>query len=460
MEEIVVFTVTMYSKDGKSIFNNLCELNKKTFTQFVPSEDSVRKTIYSLKSRGMSIEASSEVGITCSCNKVHFEDVFATKVIKSKVKGIQEGEYFTYETENAIEIPSWLECVEKITMPKQMFVLDERIQPQLPYFHYTLPKGIQQVAKKKLFDKCMFERTECKVGIIDTGLYHHEFFKQNGYEFSVDSAVSFFDCNKDEKGHGTGMSAVLLALLDKSKITMIKASNLNWSYPVAALQQASKYNFDVLNCSWGFIGFEPQAYLEIANLINKNTIVVFSCGNGATDRKKSFLQTVAYPDVISVGGCMVHMDGTIEVSDISSSYDSDLFKNRHVPDLCGICGKLPYAQIILMPIQPAALFDFENGKRDETEQDDGWFVSSGTSAAAAYVSGIITNILETGLIQKEEISDFLVHSCKKVREGKNFMGEVASGREFDLATGSGFLDFESVLDNLHSYKLKGDINEV
>lgn len=460
MEEIVVFTVTMYSKDGKSIFDNLCELNKETFIQFVPSEDSVCKTIHSLKSRGMFIEASSEVGITCSCSKVHFENTFATKVTKSKVKGIQEGEYFTYEIEDEIDIPTWLECVEKITMPRQMFVLDERIQPQLPYFHYTLPKGIQQVAKKELLDKCMFDRKECKVGIIDTGLYQHDYFKKNSYEFSVDSAVSFFDCNKDEKGHGTGMSAVLLALLDKSKITMIKASNLNWSYPVAALQQASKYNFDVLNCSWGIIGFEPQAYLEIANLINKGTIVVFSCGNGATDRKKSFLQTIAYPDVISVGGCMVHMDGTIEVSDISSSYDSDLFENRHAPDLCGICGKMPYAQIILMPIQPAALFDFENGKRDGTAQDDGWFVSSGTSAAAAYVSGIVANILEASLIQKEDVSEFLINSCKKVSEGKNFMGEVASGREYDLATGSGFLDFESVLSNLDYSKTKGDINEV
>ena len=49
MEEIVVFTVTMYSKGGKSIFDNLCELNKETFIQFVPSEDSVCKTIHSLK---------------------------------------------------------------------------------------------------------------------------------------------------------------------------------------------------------------------------------------------------------------------------------------------------------------------------------------------------------------------------------------------------------------------------
>ena len=45
-------------------------------------------------------------------------------------------------------------------------------------------------------------------------------------------------------------------------------------------------------------------------------------------------------------------------------------------------------------------------------------------------------------------------------EGKNFMGEVASGREYDLATGSGFLDFESVLSNLDYSKTKGDINEV
>ena len=59
-----------------------------------------------------------------------------------------------------------------------------------------------------------------------------------------------------------------------------------------------------------------------------------------------------------------------------------------------------------MPIQPAALFDFENGKRDGTAQDDGWFVSSGTSAAAAYVSGIVANILEASLIQKKTYQSF------------------------------------------------------
>lgn len=445
-EEVVVFTVTLFSQNGKSIYKNLSELNRDTFNEFVPPEKNLNATIKLLNNKGIHIEAFSEVGITGSCNKELFEKIFNTKVNKTKVRGIQEGEYFTYETVDEISIPKEFCYVEKITMPRQMFVLNEEIRPELPYFHYTVPDGVQKIAKKKLIDSLDRDRKSCNVCIVDTGLYKHNHFLKHNYDISVESAVSFFDPEKDERGHGTGMTAVLLSNIEKSRVTMIKASNLNWSYPVAALQKASKYNFDVLNCSWGIMGFEPQAYLEIANIIRKGTIVIFSCGNGSTDRKKSFLQTIAYPEILSVGGCMVNEDGSIEVSDISSSYDSDIFPNRHAPDLCGICGKLPYAQVILMPIQPAALFDYENGKRDGTKQDDGWFVSSGTSAAAAYVSGLVANIIETNLIDREEIVQVLKKACKTVNSGQNFMGEIPTGKKTDSATGGGFLDFESILN--------------
>lgn len=140
---------------------------------------------------------------------------------------------------------------------------------------------------------------------------------------------------------------------------------------------------------------------------------------------------------------MVHEDGKLEISDISSSYYSDIFVDRHVPDLCGICGKLPYAQIILMPIQPAALFDILNGKRDCTKQDDDWFVSSGTSAAAAYVSGILANLLRIESVKKEDLFDLAKKCCEPIKNGKNFMGESATEDDVDMATGYGFVSLKN-----------------
>ena len=439
--------MTFFSRGGLSIYRDLKLLNKSTFEQFVPEHEWIEATKLILEAAGMSIEALSEVGLSCSCTKERFEEYFGTAIEKKKIRGIKDIEYFVYENTKEIIIPKALKFVEKIFLPKQLFVLSEETMPDLEYYHYTVPNGIRELVKSEFISKIGKRKRQCQVAMIDTGLYPHEHFKKHGYDIKVLPAVSFLDPTKDERGHGTGMASVLLSIADNSKLTMIKAANLNYSFPVAALQKASSLNIEILSCSWGIIGYEPQAHLEIVNLINKEITVVFSAGNGASDRCKSIFQTIACPDILTIGGCMVENE-EIEVSDISSSYWSDIYDNRHVPDLCGICGKLPYAQVILMPIQPSALFDFENGKRDGTQQDDGWFVSSGTSAAAAYISGIIAIMKELEIIETSQIISLLKASCKKVRSGKSFMGDYASEENNNLAVGYGFLDFEGIYHTL------------
>ena len=54
----------------------------------------------------------------------------------------------------------------------------------------------------------MFDRKERKVGIIDTGLYRHDYFEKIVMNFQWIRRF-LFDSNKDEKGHGTGMSGII-----------------------------------------------------------------------------------------------------------------------------------------------------------------------------------------------------------------------------------------------------------
>lgn len=286
--ENIIFTITLLSEKGKSIYKELPELTTKTLEYYIPSSDSLDETIKEIEKMNFTIEAQSAVGITCSCSKEYFEKVFKVKVEKKKLRGVREADYYINELLGEAVIPDNLKSIEKITLPRQLFVLDENIVPKLPYFHYNVPEDIRLLGHKEKIDNIDLPKKQCSIGIIDTGFYNHLFFKNNCFNITCVPAVSCLDSTKDERGHGTGMISVLASLSSEAKICMIKAADLETSFPVAALQKASQFKFDILNCSWGIIGYEPQAYLEIVNIVSSGTTVVFSCGNGSNDRKNLY----------------------------------------------------------------------------------------------------------------------------------------------------------------------------
>lgn len=441
--ERVVFSITFKSKGGVSIYNNLEELNSKTFVNFIPKPEWIEETKNGFVNLGCLVEAQSEVGLTLSCELRLFEKIFNTKVIKERIKYISDYEKYVYKNKEDIHISPEFKYIEKIIIPKQSFELDtilETERPELEYHHLNVPDDIIKIGKVEKFHKGGIKGNEINVVMIDTGLYSHQHYKKQGINFNKISAVSSFNPEVDERGHGTAMSSVLLSIAPEVNYTMIKSCDAYYSYPIAALQKATELKPDIVNCSWGIIGFEPQIYLEIANAIDRGIIVVFSSGNGSSDRKKAFFQSISYPEAITVGGCYVDENLDMELSDISSGYKSDIFVERYVPDLCGICGKLPKAQLILLPTQPACIFDVANGKRDGTKQDDGWMVSSGTSAAAAYVSGLIALYLQINpKIDRKQIKSILQSKCLPILKGKNYMGYDAVDEMPNSSSGKGFL---------------------
>ncbi|MCR4441042.1 MAG: S8 family serine peptidase [Peptococcaceae bacterium] len=450
--ETVVFTVTFFSKGGLSVYRDLAQLNRGTLALFVPPPEAVEETKSEFAVRGFAVEADSEVGISVSGPRELFEETFGVAVRKERIKYIRDFEKYVFIADEEPRAPFCQRHIEKISFPRQSFELNgllEDAMPELDYYHLRVPGDIRRIAGVEELHRRGIDGRGINVVMVDTGLYNHRHFRENGYSFNVVPAVRGFDISRDERGHGTAMSSVLLAVAPGINYTVVKLADECFSYPVAAFQKASRLEPDIINCSWGTIGFEPQIYLEIANAVSKGATVVFSSGNGSSDRRASFFQTVCHPDVLSVGGCFPREDGLLEVSDISSSYYSDLFAGRFAPDICGPCGRMPKAQLILFPTQPGSVFDRNNGTRDGTRTDDGWLVSSGTSAAAAYVSGLTALLLQMRPeLRKKDLKHVLQSSALDVTAGASFMGHRAGSPGWNKAAGFGFLNAGSMSNYL------------
>lgn len=441
----IIAVVSFKSLGGLSIYKDLHLLCSETFERFKPALESVYKAKVAFKKSGFIIVAESEVGLTIGGSQQLFESFFCIKIQKVRISYIRDYDYYIYKSDKELEISICPELIEKIYLPNQFFVLNnlkEKVMPKLDYYHLTIPHGIRSVAGLDNTD-VEYNLNGVNVVMIDTGLYKHTCLLELNSNINVIPVVDRFDARYDERGHGTAMSSVLLSLAPSINYTVIKAANAEESYPTTAFQKATSLNPEIINSSWGMLGFEPQLYLEISNAVSKGIICVFSAGNSQDDNPNNLFQTISHPDVLTVGGCMPHQDQTIEVSDISSSFDSYLFTGRHVPDLCGICGLLPYAHLILLPSQPECLFDKSNGLRDGTETDDGWFVSSGTSAAAAYITGLIAQIKGRHKnISQTIILEFLKKYCIKVNRGNSFMNDRAKSEYYNKAVGYGFVKWK------------------
>lgn len=449
--DTVVLTVTLFSKGGLSVYKQLENLNRNTFKDFIPDIENIQKAKKKFADLGFYIEAESEVGLSISGSVELVNQVFGVNVFKEKIKYIKDFEKYVYNSDKEIKAPFLEEYIEKIVLPKQSFELGvseglvETDMPFLDYYHLKLPEDIIRISKADSWHKKGYMGQGVNVIMIDTGLYKHNYYKFHGIDFEIIPAVRGFNTDWDERGHGTAMSSVLLSIAPKANYKLVKLADYFHSYPIAAFQKASMLKPDIINCSWGTIEFEPHLYLEIANAIEKGIVVVFSSGNGSSDRRSSLFQTICYPDVISVGGCFPDLNCQMEISDISSSYESDIYTNRQSPDVCGVCGKLPKAQLILFPTQPGCIFDRNNGKRDGTKTDDGWLVSSGTSAAAAYVSGIIALLKQRyPELSGINVKNILHNSANDVVNGTSFMGHKAKQTGWNKAAGYGFIELEGI----------------
>ncbi|MFH8724900.1 S8 family serine peptidase [Streptomyces termitum] len=443
-----VVTVVPRSATGAALGDEPALLLSRPVTDFLPAPGTVDRLADAYGRAGLAVEARTDVGLTVGGAPELLAEVFGHPVRPVRNKYIRETA--RYELAAAGPLASRLlpELVAEVRAPRSGFELTpggavRALPPPLPDTGRTrlrLPGDAARLAGADRLHAAGIRGDGVRVAMVDTGLYDHPHHRAHGYDTRVVPALPVLDPAADERGHGTAMSALLLAVAPGVELTMVKMACEGFSFPLAAFQRAVSLAPDVLSCSWGTLREEPHLHLEVANALRRGITVLFAAGNGSTDRRTAMFQSVATPGALTVGGVHRGPDGTLRASDLASSYRSAAFPGRRVPDLSGPCGTLPHGDHIVFPTQPGCLFDRRNSAYDGTAPDDGWLVSSGTSGATAYAAGVVALAVQRGVGRGRALTVAdLAADCLPVTEGRTLTGDDCGGTCPNDAVGHGLL---------------------
>ncbi|WTD02571.1 S8 family serine peptidase [Streptomyces albidoflavus] len=446
-ERCGVVTVVPRSAGGLALGDDPALLLRHGAEEFLPAPGTVDQLAGAYVREGLAVEARTEVGLTVSGAPELLAQVFGHPVRPVRNKYIRETVRHEFAAVGPLRSRLHPGLVAEVRVPRAGFELGAgapapRATPPLPRDarRLRLPEDAVRLAGAGRAHAAGVRGDGVRVVMVDTGLYDHPHHRAHGYRTSVVPALSALDPAVDERGHGTAMSALLLAVAPAAELTMVKMACETFSFPVAAFQRAVELAPDVISCSWGTLRAEPHLHLEVADAVRRGITVLFAAGNGSTDRRTAMFQSVATPGALTVGGVHVAPDGRRRAADLASSYRSDLFPGRRVPDLSGPCGTLPHGDYVEFPTQPGCMFDRRNSAYDGTAPDDGWLVSSGTSGATAYAAGVVALAVQQGIGKGRALTAAdLADACLPVTEGRTLTGDDCGGVCPNEAVGLGLL---------------------
>jgi subtilisin family serine protease len=305
--------------------------------------------------------------------------------------------------------------------------------PKVDYWHLDVPDDVTKLLNVTPIhkDKAGTTGSGIRIAMIDTGFFHsHPFFASHGYTSSVVLASGATNQLTDPGSHGTGESANIFSVAPGATFIGVKLGNDadpdGGGSILEGLQEALKHNPHVISISMGYDLRGPDGQTPLAELpgslkgleaevhaaVAAGITVVFSAGNG----HYSFPGQM--PDVISAGGVFIDKGGAMVASDYASSFDSQIYSGRHVPDFSGLVGMLPNADYIMLPVPPSAEIDKDNATHDKTKPDDAWAVFSGTSAAAPQVAGVCALLLaKNPKLKPADIKAILGRTARPVTKG-------------------------------------------
>lgn len=339
--------------------------------------------------------------------------------------------------------------------------------PLVNYPHLSVPGDIAINTNAAPLHQFGVTGTGVKVAMVDSGWYRHPFFTAQGYKVApVTLAPGASEPSHDESGHGTGESANILAIAPDCELYPVKASFTN---TIAAFNAAVWLNPDIITCSWGthspFILSAADMVLaaSVADAVARGIIVIFSAGNGHAGFPGQ------HPDVISAGGVIMHPDGSLEASNYSTGFTSNIFPGRRVPDVCGLVGSRPRAIYIMLPVEPGDSIDADNAgsifpNGDETAADDGWAAFSGTSAAAPQLAGAAALIKQVApSVTPAMVKQLLAQTARDVVDGMcspvpDVHGGLSAAPGDDDATGPGLVDVYAATVNAYLAHVSGTLD--
>lgn len=275
------------------------------------------------------------------------------------------------------------------------------------------------------------------VAMPDNGFYRHPYFDAHGYNYLAVAAPDTSDISSDGSGHGTGISANLLAVAPGVNFIGIKQENKTLGFKTAV-----EMGPDIITCSWA-AELEDAApempnnlkpfHLAVLDAVAQGITVVAAAGN---EQKRGF--PASMPEVISVGGVHVDRDMTYRASDYTSGFASTWFPGRQTPDMCGLCGSAAEEDYIVLPVPQAA--------HGGNVARDGWYAFSGSSSSAPMVAGVCALLKEAkpGL-SPSEIRNLMKYTARDITEGTNSNGRDARPGP-DGATGYGLVNAARAVD--------------
>jgi serine protease AprX len=468
---------SVISQGGVSLFQTSETITSENVHNFSSTEPNINKAVQALKSHGFNVLNIGDITISIAASKETYERVFKTQLNSQELpvnKGFGQVTTATFfdaantDTFGLIDTSTsaLANLIEGVALNEPIYFFDPVMPlpspPKTNYWHLEVPEGIAKGLNAELAHQQGLTGRGIKVIMVDSGWYRHPFFVQRGYQGKVLLIPDSQEPEKDENGHGTGESANLFAIAPDIDFTMVKTL-LPSSYqslktnPIAGLKIAISAQPDIISCSWGLD--KPDIYsisasdrvlaATVSDAVRKGIIVIFSAGNG------DWGFPAQHPDVISAGGVYLGEDGTLEASDYASGFPSNIYPGVTVPDVCGLVGKGPNANYIMLPVPPQSMIDISRGNTqiglegkkypwgDETKSSDGWAAFSGTSAAAPQIAGICALIKQVNPnLSPRQVRDILRKTARDVIKGQcnPRTGGHQASQGVDLATGYGLVD--------------------
>jgi len=434
----VPFEVSVIPESGgKSAFATDVVPGVSNLQRYRIPMDKMVETARRLQQKEVTVHKVTEFTISASCPRAKFEKLFATKLYEKKpIRAERMPAKYTYLAPNTRisppTDPDIANLVERVyVQPPPIFFAGERPLPPFwnDKFRLRVPGDVAQLLRASSVHERGLTGRGVRVAMPDTGFYHHPYFQEQGYNFLAVAAPDVVDYTSDDFGHGTGECANLLAVAPSINFIGVKmGGNLTLAFKTAV-----ELRPHVMTNSWGFDVDGPlpampnwlkPLHLAVLDAVSRGIIVCFSAGNGHHGFPGSM------PEVISAGGVLVDENLNYSATHYASGFDSTWFPGRRVPDVCGLCGELPEADYIVLPVQSGATL----------EKQGGWGAFSGTSACSPMVAGVCALLKEADpSLTLEQIRSILKYTARDITTGTGALGKTA-GPGPDGATGFGLVD--------------------
>ena len=430
----VAFVVVCRTKSGATLEDMRRRLRLDNVQDFAPRAGAHQRIARTLKTRHFKVYSDASSSVVSATGTVgQFENLFTAKLQRYRLDHGKSGSHLSHEfcvlspngpAANTKVLPDAL-----LIVPVEPACANSAIPLPTGSFHLRHPVDIAQLTKAALVHRKLVSGQRAtgggvRIAMIDTGFYPHSYYGSNGYRLAVKGAAdATAPATVDTMGHGTRNAINIFSCAPDAEVIGIK----HGPNSILAMDLARTLSPKVITCSWGLprndVRVLPDAdlpmRLTILNLIRSGITMVFSAGNETVIQFPAMM-----PEVIAVGGVAVDKDENLRAWSHSASFVSRIFRNRAVPDLCGLASKMA------LPVSP-----------DEDPSAPSWEVTDGcTSAAAPQIAGVIALLLQKDpTLSPKQIKAILCKTACDIRAGRSAMKNEAV-KDKDLATGAGFVD--------------------